>query len=106
MTNYSSFIAILWKVHEVFDEVWEEMGYSWNGFLSWVETVLAPFLVRQHQEKDHAKHSIRRYILDLLNYMLMWTELERKKVIKICETKKLKNQQKYCLAFHPSKRYI
>ena len=104
-TNYASFYAILWKVYQVFGSVWEEMDASWQGFLTWMETVHAPFLVQQHQEKDHSKHSIRRYILDILNYTLLWSILERRKILKICETKKLKNGQKYCLAFHPSPRY-
>ena len=26
--------------------------------------------------------------------------------MKICETKKLKNSEKYCLAFHPSPRFV
>ena len=104
-TNYSYFYSILWKFHEVFADVWEEMGASWDGFLDWVKTVHAPFLVKQHLEKDHAKHSIRRYVLDLLSHILLWSLIERRKVLKICETKKLKNGQKYCLAFHPSPRY-
>ena len=104
-TNYSSFYAVLWKFHEVFHDVWDEVGASWDGFLTWVDTVHAPFLVKQHLEKDHAKHSIRRYILNLLNNMLVWSLVERRKILKICETKKLKNGQLYCLAFHPSPRY-
>ena len=103
-TNYSSFLAILWKFHGVFEEVWTEMGASWEGFLLWLETTFCPFLIKQHQERDHAKHSIRRYVLDLLNFMLVWDETDRRKIIKICETKKLKNGQKFCLAFHPSPR--
>ena len=105
-TNYSSFYAVLWKFHEVFHDVWDEVGASWDGFLTWVDMVHAPFLVKQHLEKDHAKHSIRRYILDLLNNMLVWSLVERRKILKICETKKLKNGQLYCLAFHPSPRYV
>ena len=104
-TNYSYFYTILWKFHEVFEDVWEEMGASWDGFLDWVKTVHAPFLVKQHLEKDHAKHSIRRYVLDLLSHILLWSLVERRKVLKICETKKLKNGQKYCLAFHPSQTF-
>ena len=105
-TNYAPFYAVLWKIHEVFGEVWVEMGASWEGFLAWVENTHAPYLIKQHLEKDHAQHSIRRYILDLLNHMIMWSILERRKIMKICETKKLRNGQKYCLAFHPSNRYL
>jgi hypothetical protein len=105
-TNYGSFYAILWKIHQDFQPVWEEMEASWAGFLNWSETVHAPFLLRQHQEKDHSKHSIRRYILDVLSYVLMWSMMDRRKILKICETKKLKNGHKYCLAFHPSPRYV
>lgn len=105
-TNYSSFYAILWKIHIIFQPVWEEMDASWPGFLSWVETVHAPFLMQQHQEKDHSKHSIRRYINDVLGYVLTWSMLDRRKILKICETRKLKNGDKYCLAFHPSPRYV
>ena len=102
LTNYASFFAINYKLYEIFRSVWEEEGYSWEGFLEWVDQVHAPFLKKQHQEKDHSKHTIRRYVHELLNYTLDWTILERRKILKICETMKLKNDQKYCLAFHPS----
>ena len=105
-TNYSSFFAILWKFHQIFQPVWEEMDASWDGFMDWTETVFAPFLIKQHQEKDHSKHSIRRYVNDVLSFILLWSILDRRKILKICETKKLKNGQKYCLAFHPSPRYV
>ena len=105
-TNYSSFYAIVWKFHEDFQDVWEELGMSWDGFLDWVENSHAPFLQKQHQEKDHSKHSIRRYILEVLSFTLEWSILERRKILKICETKKLKNGEKFCLAFHPSPRYV
>ena len=90
----------------MFQDVWEEMDASWPGFLAWVETVHAPFLMKQHQEKDHSKHSIRRYIMDILSYVLTWSNLDRRKILKICETKKLKNGGKYCLAYHPSPRHV
>ena len=51
---------------------------------------------------DHSKNSIRRYISDLLTFMVDWSVLDRMKLGKICETSKLKNDQKYCLAFHAS----
>ena len=105
-SNYSPFYAIVWKFHEDFKDVWEEMGMSWDGFMDWVETSHAPFLQKQHQEKDHSKHSIRRYILEVLSFTLEWSILERRKIMKICETKKLKNSEKYCLAFHPSPRFV
>ena len=103
--NYAIFYSLLWKEHEVFGEVWHEMGYSWEGFMTWVEDIHAPFIVKQHQERDHAKHSIRRYVLDLLSYVQLWNVVDRRKIMKICETKKLKSGRKYCLAFHPSTRY-
>ena len=106
LTNYASFYAINFKLSEIFKTVWEEQGYSWDGFLEWVDQVHAPFLKKQHQEKDHSKHTIRRYVHELMNFVLEWTLLERRKVLKICETMKLKNDQRYCLAFHPSQRYI
>ena len=65
-----------------------------------------PFLKKQHQEKDHSTNSIHRYILEVLNFTVDWSILDRKKILKICETKKLKNGEKYCLAFHPSSRYV
>lgn len=105
-TNYGSFYAIMWKIHEVFKDVWTEMDESWDGFLEWAKNVHAPFLIKQHIEKDHSRHSIRRYILALLDNIILWSLVERRKVLKICETKKLKNGQKYCLAFHPSPRYV
>ena len=106
LTNYAPFYAILWKLADIFGMVWEETGHSWDGFLEWVDNVHAPFLKKQHQEKDHSKHSIRRYINDLLNFICDWSIVERRKLLKICETSKLKNSQKYCLAFHPSPRYV
>ena len=105
-SNYSPFYAIVWKFHEDFKNVWEDMGMSWDGFMDWVETSHAPFLQKQHQEKDHSKHSIRRYILEVLSFTLEWSILERRKILKICETKKLKNSEKFCLAFHPSPRFV
>ena len=57
-TNDSSFYAVLWKFHEVFQDDWDEVGASWDGLLTCVETVHAPFLVKQHLEKDHAKHTL------------------------------------------------
>ena len=105
-TNYSSFYTLLWKFHEVFQDLWEEMDASLAGILAWVDNVHVPFLMKQHQEKDHSKHSIRRYIMDILSYILTWSILDRRKILKICETKKLKNGGKYCLAFHPSPRHV
>ena len=106
ITNYSSFYAILWKLNQIFEDVWSELGYDWDGFLDWVEKNHAPFLKKQHQERDHSKLSIRRYITDLMNFVLDWPLIERRKILKICETSKLKNGQKYCLAFHPSPKYV
>ena len=105
MTNYASFYAILWKLYQIFDTVWNEMGYDWEGFLEWVESVHTPFLKKQHQERDHSKLSIRRYITDLLNFVVDWSLVDRRKILKICETSKLKNGQSYCLAFHASPRF-
>ena len=105
-TNYSSFYAILWKFHDVFHSVWNEMGSSWDEFLSWVESVHAPFLMQQHKEKDHAKHSIRRYVLDLLSLILLWSIIDRRKVLKICETKKLKMVRSIALPFTPAQGII
>ena len=82
------------------------MDYSWQGLLDWAEKVHGPFLKKQHQEKDHSKNSIRRYVCDLLTYMVDWSILEVRKVLKICETSKLKNEQKFCLAFHASTRFV
>ena len=73
--------------------------------MAWLERVHIPFLMRQHQEKDHAKHSIRRYMNALLAFMLDWTIMERRKLMKICETAKLTSGEKYCLAFHPSQAF-
>ena len=92
------------KLHSIFESVWLEMGYSWEDALKWASDVHAPFLKSQHQEKDHSKNSIRRYIMDLLNLIMDWPLLERRKLVKICETGKLKTGEKYCLAFHASPR--
>ena len=37
--------------------------------------------------------------------MLEWTILDRRKLLKLCETAKLKMGEKYCLAYHPSQAY-
>ena len=42
--------------------------------------------------------------MDLLNLIMDWPLLERRKLVKICETGKLKTGEKYCLAFHASPR--
>ena len=73
--------------------------------MAWMERVHIPFMKRQHQEKDHAKHSIRRYVTDLFNFTLDWSIVERRKLLKICETTKIRSGEKYCLAFHPSQSY-
>ena len=41
----------------------------------------------------------------MLTFMVDWSILERGKILKICETSKMKNGQKYCLAFHASQRH-
>ena len=73
--------------------------------MSWMERVHIPFLMKQHKEKDHAKLSIRRYINGLLDFMVDWSILERRKFLKICETAKLRAGEKYCLAFHASQAF-
>ena len=85
LTNYSSFYAILFKFHQEFEPVWDEIGASWDDFLTWMETVHAPFLVKQHQEKNHSKHSMRRYILEILNYILVWSVFDKRKILKEVE---------------------
>ena len=105
MSSYGSFYAILWKLHQIFETVWFEMGFTWEGLLDWAEKVHGPFLKKQHQEKYHSKNSIRRNIGDFLTFIVDWSILERRKILKICETSKMKNDQKYCLAFHASQRY-
>ena len=82
------------KLHSIFESVWLEMGYSWEDALKWASDVHAPFLKSQHQEKDHSKNSIRRYIMDLLNLIMDWPLLERRKLVKICETDKLNTGEK------------
>ena len=73
--------------------------------MSWMERVHIPFLMKQHKEKDHAKLSIRRYINGLLDFMVDWSILERRKFLKICETAKLRAGEKYCPAFHASQAF-
>ena len=65
----------------------------------------APFLIKQHQQKEHSGLSIRRYINGFLNFTLDWSILQRRKLIKLMETSKLKEGEKYCLALHPSQNY-
>ena len=40
-----------------------------------------------------------------MNFLLEWTILERRKLLKLCETAKLKSGEKYCLAYHPSQAF-
>ena len=103
LVNYGSFIAINWKLHQIFETVWDDMGYTWEGFEEWVEVVLVPFLVSQHMEKDHAVHSLRRYVNGILNFAAGMSETEVQKFMRICTTKKTKD--KHVLAIHPDKRY-
>ena len=100
--NYATLYAVHWKLWTLFDKVWAEMGVSWDVMIAWMKRVHIPFLLQQHKEKEHAKISIRRYLNALLDFMVDWTVLERIKCLKICETAKLKNGEKYCLAFHAS----
>ena len=44
--------------------------------------------------------------MEVLSYTLDWSILERRKILKICETSKLTNGTRFCLAFHPSPRYL
>ena len=44
---YGAFYSIHWKLHQIFKSEWEKMGYSWDGFIEWVENVHVPFLVLQ-----------------------------------------------------------
>ena len=39
MSSYGSFYAILWKLHQIFETVWLEMGFTWTGLLDWAEKV-------------------------------------------------------------------
>ena len=103
LTNYASFYTITWKLHTIFEGVLSEEGYTWEGMLKWMKTVHAPFLIKQHQQKEHAGLSIRRYFNALLNFTLEWSLLERRKLMKLMETAKLKSGEKYCLAYHPSR---
>ena len=103
LLNYGSFVAIHWKLHQIFKTVWDDMGYTWEGFIEWVETVFIPFLVSQHMEKDHAIHSLRRYVNGLLDFASGMSETEVQKFMRICSTRKTK--EKHVLAIHPDKRY-
>ena len=105
MQNHATFYAVHWKLWIMFSDVWTEMGYSWDGMMMWMRRVHIPILLKQHKEKEYAKISIRRYTNALLNFMIDWTILERRKFLKICETAKLKNGEKYCLAFHASSAF-
>ena len=78
MSSYGSFYATLWKLHQIFENVWLEMRFTWAGLLDWGEKVHGPFLKKQHQEKDHSKNSICRYIADLLTFMVNWSIIEEK----------------------------
>ena len=103
LTNYGSFYAIHWKLHQIFKTEWEKMGYSWEGFLEWVDKVHVPFLVSQHMEKDHAIHSIRRYINGLMEFANVMSETDVQKFMRICSSEKTKS--KHVLAVHNDKKY-
>ena len=70
-----------------------------------MKTIHAPFLVKQHQEKENSELSIRRYCFSLFNFMEGWSIVKRRSLCKIVETAKLANHEKYALAFHPSQLY-
>ena len=48
--------------------------------MNWMKTVHAPFMIKQHQQKEHAGFSIGRYFNGLLNFNLEWSVLERRKL--------------------------
>ena len=54
-------------------------------------------------EKDHAIHSLRRYVNGLLDFASGMSETEVQKFMRICTTRKTKS--KHVLAIHPDKRY-
>ena len=103
LTNYASFYTLTWKLFTIFEDVLRDQGYTWEGMLKWMKTVHAPFLIKQHQQKEHAGLSIRRYFNGLLKFTMEWSLLERRKLMKLMETAKLKTGEKYCLAYHPSR---
>ena len=105
MTNYASFYTLTWKLFSTFENVLREQGYTWDGMMHWMETVHAPFLIKQHQQSENPGISIRRYINALLNFTLDWSILQRRKLMKLMETSKIKEGEKYCLAFHASHSY-
>ena len=103
LTNYAPFYAIHWKVHQIFQSEWEKMGHTWDGFMEWAENVHIPFLVAQHIEKDHAVHSIRRYVNGLLVFASGMSETDVQKFLRISKTQKTK--EKHVLCIHPDKRF-
>ena len=103
LTNYASFYAFNWKLHNIFESEWTKMGYSWPGFMEWAENFHVPFIVSQHVEKDHAVHSIRRYVNGILEFASGMIETDVLKFMRICNTKKTRD--KFVLALHPDKRY-
>ena len=62
VTNYASFYACFKKLYSDYEDVMREVGCTWEGFLDWVREVHAPFIVKQHQEKDHSRNNIKRYM--------------------------------------------
>ena len=103
LTNYAGFYAIHWKVFQIFQVEWENLGHSWEGFLEWSERVHIPFMVVQHMEKDHAIHSIRRYFNGLMEFVSVLCETDIQKFMRIVSSEKTKS--KYALALHNDKKY-
>ena len=58
---------------------------------------------RSEKAKQHAASSIRRYFRTLIEHIRDWPLVERRKILKICETRKLeRGKGNICIAFYPT----
>ena len=89
LTNYASFYDFYHKLHSDYTTVMEEFSCSWEGFMEWVTEVHVPFIVKQHQERDHSRNNIKRYFNDLFIYFGDSSIFHRRKYLKY-QTNKLK----------------
>lgn len=61
-TNYATDYALAYYMFNVFSSVWEELGYSWEGFLEWSEKKHIPAMQVTHVENDQAENVAKRLV--------------------------------------------
>jgi hypothetical protein len=59
-TNYATDYAILEHMYSIFSNVWHDLGYTWDDFLTWSDQRHVPSMQVTHVEIDHAQNHVRR----------------------------------------------